>query len=592
MQVKELSRLFVIITVFLGMVYPALAADPAGFDPVKGYEFLASKNENGRYENVVTTAVAAVTFKDAGATAYANQALAWLKEQEDDTNHCWPKGSCKVKDTAFAIWALNEFGENTDAGEEWLKKILIPALRNNWYLEIVTTNNGTCKISYPGDNGREEENIQVDAGTFPQCNVAATNTFFDLNQCLRKRDLVATRSSIDFDINCADLGASSIISIIYNTQNSYSLVQQATTDRYQAVINNGCFSDNPTDRTCSKDASLFTNWILLQVAASANVDIWLKTVYDSLKPLDNALFVLAAKESKQTYITNLIKAQRNDGSFNNDVYETTIAILALKKAGSTQELNAAIEWLKTKQQSDGSWGGLQNTALALYAAFTNVPVTLPPHGSGAGPRLEPACGDDICNGDETFETCPQDCETSSSTCNENNICDVNAGEDSDNCTADCFCGDQVCDDYERSTGACSSDCSSDSQAETCGNDITEGTEECDGVDDSACPGLCTSSCTCEIEESGGGAGKWIIMLLVFFLLGGAVFFYLRGKTKGAGKTATKPVSEFRPFSSQLEKTQPQQPKFNWSSAGSSVKSKIEDDLDKSLEEAKKLLKKL
>ena len=46
MQVKELSRLFVIIAVFLGMVYPALAADPTGFDPVKGYEFLASKNEN------------------------------------------------------------------------------------------------------------------------------------------------------------------------------------------------------------------------------------------------------------------------------------------------------------------------------------------------------------------------------------------------------------------------------------------------------------------------------------------------------------------------------------------------------------------
>ncbi len=591
MQLQPISRVFIVFLVFVGMAAPLFAADPPGFNPVKGFEFVASKNDQGKYENIFITSIAAVTFKDAGATAHANQALAWLKEQEDDTKHCWPKGSCKIKDTAFAVWALNEFGENTDTGEEWLKSALIPALRNNWYLEIITTNNGTCKISYPGDNGREEENIQVDAGTFPQCNAATTNTFFDLNQCLRKKDLVATRSSIDFDINCADLGASSIISIIYNTQNSYSLVQQATTDRYQAVINNGCFSDNPTDRTCSKDASLFTNWILSQVAASANVDIWLKTVYDPLKPLDNALFTLAAKEAKQTYVTNLIKAQRNDGSFNNDVYETSIAILALKKAGSTQELNAAIEWLKTKQQSDGSWGGLQNTALALYAAFTNVPVTLPPPGGGPGPRPEPECGDDICSGDETFETCPQDCETSSSTCNENDVCDVNQGEDSDNCSADCFCGDQVCDDYERSTpGACSSDCGG-GQEESCGNDKVEGTEECDGADDSACPGLCTLSCTCPVEES-GGAGKWIIMLLVFLLLGGAVFFYMRGKTKGSGKAIGKPISDFRPFSSQLEKTQPQQPKFNWSSAGSSAKSKIEDDLDKSLEEAKKLLKKL
>jgi len=590
MQVKELSRLFVVITVFLGMIYSALAADPAGFDPVKGYEFLASKNENGRYENVVTTAVAAVAFKDAGAIAHADQALRWLKEQEDDTRHCWPKGSCKIKDTAFALWSLNEFGENTEAGEEWLKSTLIPALRNNWYLQIVTTNNGACRISYPGPNGREEEMIQVDAGTFPQCSAAPSNTFFDLNQCLRVRDVVATRSSVDFDINCVDLGASSVISIIFNSQNSYSLVQQATTDRYQAVINNGCFSDNPSDSTCSKDASLFTNWILSQLAASANVEIWLKTVYDPLKPLDNALFAMATKNNQQTFITALTRTQRNDGSFNNEVYETAFAILALKKAGSTAELNAAVEWLKTRQQSDSSWGGAQNTALVLYAAFSNVPVSLPSPGGGNGHNNERRCGDNICNGDETIESCPQDCETISSNCNENNVCEVSGGEDSDNCSADCYCGDNICDDYERSSNACSTDCSSQSQ-EFCGNDIVEGTEECDGADDGVCPGLCTLSCTCEAESSSGG-GKWIIFLIVFLLLGSAIFFYIRGKAKNAGRSVGKPSQEYRPFTSQLEKAQPQQQKMNWPSTASSAKSKIEDDIDKSLEEAKKLLKKL
>ena len=590
MQVKELSHLFVILAVFLGMVSPVLAADHAGFDPVKGYEFLASKNEDGKYENVITTAIAALAFKDAGATAHAEQAKAWLKSQEDATNHCWPKGNCKSKDTAFALWTLNEFGENTDAGEEGLKNSLVPALQRNWYLEIVTTNSGACRISYPGPNGREEETIQVEAGTFPQCTAAATNTFFDLNQCLRTRDVVATRSSVDFDINCADLGPSSIISIIYNTQNSYSLVQQATTDRYQVVINNGCFTDVPTTTTCSKDASLFTNWILAQLAASANVDIWLKTVYDPLKPLDNALFALAAKDVKSTYLNNLIKAQRNDGSFNNDVHETVFAILALKKAGSTAELNAATEWLKTKQQTDGAWENTQNTALALYSAFTNVPVSLPaPNG---GPSGEPLCGDEICNGDETVFTCPEDCETPSSVCNENSACEVTAGEDSDNCSADCFCGDQLCDDYEKATGACTTDCGTSQPAKFCGNDITEGTEECDGADDSICPGLCTSSCSCEVEES-GGAGKWLIMIFVFLLLGAAVFFYIRSKGRGSSKPAGKSNQEYKPFTSQLEKTQTQQPKWNMpSSSGSSLKTKIEDDLDKSLEEAKKLLKKL
>ncbi|MBI1972545.1 hypothetical protein HYS50_00910 [Candidatus Woesearchaeota archaeon] len=588
MQLKAISHFLVIILFLSSLIPPVFAADPPGFNPVKGYEFLASKNDRGKYENILATSLAAVAFKDAGATAHANQALAWLKSQGDDTKQCWPKGSCKIKDTAFALWALNEFGENTDAGEEWLKAALIPALKNNWYLEVITTNKGTCKISYPGDNGREEETIEVDAGTFPQCTAAPTNTFFDLNRCLKKKDLVATRSSVDFDINCADLGPSSIISIIYNNQNSYSLVQQATTDRYQIVINNGCFSDNPSDQTCSKDASLFTNWILSQLAANANVDIWLKTVYDPLKPLDNALFALAAKDNKQTFINNLIKAQRNDGSFNNDVYETAFAMLALKKAGSTKELNAATDWLKTKQQSDGSWGSLQNTALVLYVAFTNIPINLPPPG---GVGLEPRCGDDICSGDETFQTCPEDCETSTSLCNENNICEADEGEDSDTCSADCYCGDQICDEYERATNACTTDCGSRQQAELCGNDVVEGTEECDGADDSACPGLCTLSCACEPEEPKGGIGKWIIFLIVFLLLAGAVFFYIRGRAKGGRKETAKTTQEFRPFTSQLGKTQ-QQPRWNMPSTGSSLKSKIEDDLDKSLEEAKKLLKKL
>src|SRR3989344_2103031 len=124
-----------------------------------------------------------------------------------------------------------------------------------------------------------------------------------------------------------------------------------------------------------------------------------------------------------------------------------------------------------------------------------------------------------------------------------------------------------------------------------GNDIVEGTEECDGADDSVCPGLCTLSCACEAESSSGG-GKWIIFLIVFLLLGSAIFFYIRGKSKNAGKSVGKPSQEYRPFTSQLEKAQPQQQKMNWPSTASSAKSKIEDDIDKSLEEAKKLLKKL
>lgn len=589
---KKLIALSLLVAVSLvSIAITVSAADPAGFNPVKGFEFLASKNENGKYENVVSTALTAAAFKDAGATAYANQALEWIKNQEDDANHCFPKGSCRIKDTAFALWVLNEFGENTASGQEWLRSALVPALKNNWYLQIVTTNSGACRISYPGDSGRGEDVVQVEAGAFPDCAVAASNTFFDLNKCLTKKDIIATSSSVDFDINCADLGPSSIISIIFNSQNTYTLVQQATVDRYQAVINNGCFPESKAENSCSKDASLAANWILARLAAAMNVDIWLKTMYDPLKPLDNAIFSLAAKDNQQTYTSVLIKQQRNDGSFDNDIYTTTFAILALKKGGNTQELNSAIEWLKTKQQSDGSWGNIQNTALALYTSFTNIPVTLPPPGTNYNPTND--CGDGVCNRDETSLSCPQDCQTTTTNCNENNICEVSKGEDSDTCSADCYCGDAVCDSYERSTNSCSQDCNTQTPAGFCGNDIVDAGEECDGADDSACPGACTLSCACE-QKSGSGLGKVFLVLFIFVLLGAAVFFYIYGKGKKGGKAKKNVGQEFKPFTSQLEKSQPAQQtqKWNFSSAMSSAKSKVEDDLDKSLEEAKKLLKKI
>ena len=50
----------------------------------------------------------------------------------------------------------------------------------------------------------------------------------------------------------------------------------------------------------------------------------------------------------------------------------------------------------------------------------------------------------------------------------------------------------------------------------CGNNVQEGTEECDGTDDAACPGLCQENCsccsTCDNEDSicTSSTGSWSI----------------------------------------------------------------------------------
>lgn len=83
------------------------------------------------------------------------------------------------------------------------------------------------------------------------------------------------------------------------------------------------------------------------------------------------------------------------------------------------------------------------------------------------------CGDDVCNNNEDTCTCGQDCGVV--------------------CGDGCIGSGEQCDDGNTQNGdGCHSDCT----LEFCGNNRQEGSESCDGSDDSSCPGLCQSDCTC------------------------------------------------------------------------------------------------
>ena len=68
-------------------------------------------------------------------------------------------------------------------------------------------------------------------------------------------------------------------------------------------------------------------------------------------------------------------------------------------------------------------------------------------------------------------------------------------------------GTEQCDgtDATACPGNCRGDCTCPTQ--TCGNDVREGSEVCDGVDATACPGVCQADCTCPnaCPQTGGAA---------------------------------------------------------------------------------------
>jgi len=106
-------------------------------------------------------------------------------------------------------------------------------------------------------------------------------------------------------------------------------------------------------------------------------------------------------------------------------------------------------------------------------------------------------------------------QTNSTPCNDGLYCNgadecqsevcVNIGpsvscDDSISCTTDsCNEGTDSCDNIDNCLVGFSCDMISPGMCipdATCGNNIQEGSEACDGTDDAACPGLCQGDCTC------------------------------------------------------------------------------------------------
>ncbi len=120
--------------------------------------------------------------------------------------------------------------------------------------------------------------------------------------------------------------------------------------------------------------------------------------------------------------------------------------------------------------------------IGFYASFFQKNIT----GGQVRARKLPICGNGVKEGNEQCDftgygtTCG--CLTCSSTCQ----CQAGVCTDDAQCAVDEYCTDPP-------------DCTCQ-LTQVCGNNKKEGTEECDGTDDQACPGLCQTDCTCSQSD--------------------------------------------------------------------------------------------
>jgi len=82
---------------------------------------------------------------------------------------CWPSSSCRVRDTALSILALRRNSKNTDAAQDWLIEQTTTPKDLIWFLEIDTSGESQCTISYNERSYditlKEDKKISGSAGT-------------------------------------------------------------------------------------------------------------------------------------------------------------------------------------------------------------------------------------------------------------------------------------------------------------------------------------------------------------------------------------------------------------------------------------------
>ena len=612
-------RLSFIILITLILI-PFSSADIEGD---KALNWLLSQQVQGSYDNdIIATSSAILALKNAGYSSQVEESVDYLSSQKNSAN-CWPKLNCRIKDTAFALLALSAAGEPVDDIIEWLENAQSSSTtKGKWLLQIANAENGQCSIKYNKGQTEITKQVVIEDGKFQSCN---NNNWLDLNSCLEP-NLLSKYPLITFDIDCNNLDSNAIIVLLFNVGNTYTFVENIESSSGSVTVDNNCYGTS-FKGTCNLDSTLYTSYALSKIDKPSSI-FFLKSNYDSNNPEHLALLSLITQD--QGFIEDLESRQRNDGSFDNSVIKTSLALMTLN---NNQE---AIDWLESKQDPDGSFGDIFETSFALLALS---PTT-----------LVPTCSDNIKNQGEEGIDCGGPCSEECGICNLNDVCDEELGEDSDNCPSDCIgagasnlCKNGKQDNNEEGIdcgGSCSAKCPScnndgicefDTFGETalqCQNDCSCGDKVCDstendelsntycpqdckravcndnglcelGENEDNCPNDCTISSGSEIEETEEESSFPFVSIIVIIVIGLIIVFSIYYFTKKKGK---KP--EFNLFgkfgkgketkeNSRKEEPlfKPEIPKFPGSKPSLKSQSKLDEELEKSLEEARKLIKK-
>lgn len=494
---------------------------------------------------------------------------------------CGTNGNnCDTKDIALVALALDDMNEDISDMKDWLENSLSSSSSTGWNLQIITDETGQCEVT----NDEDTQNIQVSP------NVGWIRLNFDFDDV-----------SEIVEVDCNELGDSSMmISLLRISGNTFYLIDQENGDRVSLNLDNGCYPRR-NGESCDKESSFYVAWALDKLGEDVDdVVPYLEDHADS--NLYKGMLISIARDSALSEVLSF--DQNEAGSWDNSVYTTSFIV-----DGTTigNDALAGENWIKEQQDEDGSLGNILDTAVGLSVGLGTISTG----GGGGGGNLGPECTDDsFCQADEYCNTLYNICVPREQTgCDSNDECTVGSPycdtsgfcveclEDSNCfnqvcennlCVTPSFCGDGDCD-LDEDTISCPEDCETQVNEEICYNNIdddNDGYVDCEDTE-------CFSDSLCQEEESKSLSWLWIaILFLILVVIGWFAYRKLKPKNKkGKGKSnyllPSKPGGP-SPVRQVSEKMPSRMPKPNPNYARDEA---LERELDKSIKEAEKLLKK-
>jgi len=290
-----------------------------------GFSYLSQQqNSDGSFQNIQTTSLAALALKN-NYPIKSNNAIDYLIESQDVTG-CYPNNNCNVKDTSFALIALNEFNENIIKTKNWLKDASNNFDLGTWSL-ILDSTNIECILN--GEN--------VTQGTYP---ITSTEI------------LLGCDEEVTLTLNHLYLG------------NTYEIFSETTTSKIYTIDNSECYGINYKSE-CDYESTGYAVWALKEIGENPST-IYLQDNPSDTQTLHHALLYLTTNNQYSfdwllnNLQTNYWSSQSASLSQTPDNYITSFAAYALKTNSVYQDIKDYLQDKTTNQL---------NAALILYFHF-------------------------------------------------------------------------------------------------------------------------------------------------------------------------------------------------------------------------------